>query len=50
MTNTFQHYLNPLHVYCRLRDIRVPKGVAIVLCKVYERAIFKRFAGRSRAY
>jgi hypothetical protein len=50
MTNTLQHYLNPLHVYCRLRDIRVPKGVAILLCKVYERAIFKRLrAGPERA-
>ena len=27
MTNTFQHYLNPLHVYCRLRDLRVPKAL-----------------------
>ncbi len=48
MTNSFQHYLNPLHVYCRLRDLRVPKGVAILLCKFYERAIFNHFSGRYR--
>jgi len=37
---TFQHYLNPLHVYCRLRDIGVPKVVAVLLCRYYERAFF----------
>jgi hypothetical protein len=48
MINTFQHYLNPLHVYCRLRDLRVPKGVAIFLCKFYEQAIFNHFSARVR--
>jgi len=46
MTNSFQHYLNPLHVYCRLRDLHVPKGVAIFICKLYERAVFNHFQGR----
>jgi hypothetical protein len=37
---TLQHYLNPLHVYCRLRDMGFPKAVAISLCRFYERAVF----------
>jgi len=36
-----QHYLNPLHVYCRLRELGMRKGSAIFLCRIYERAIFK---------
>jgi hypothetical protein len=45
MGRAMQHYLNPLHVYCRLRDIGIPRGVAILLCKVYERTIFKQLNG-----
>jgi hypothetical protein len=32
-----QHYLNPLHVYCRLRDCGIPNGAAIRVSAVYER-------------
>jgi hypothetical protein len=46
MGRAMQHYFNPLHVYCRLRDIGIPRGVAIRLCKVYERTIFKQLNGR----
>ncbi len=28
-----QHYLNELHVYCRLRNIGLPKGIAKALAK-----------------
>jgi len=45
MINAFQHYLNPLHVYCRLRDVGVPKSAAILACKFYERAVFNHFQG-----
>ena len=38
-----KHYMNPLHIYCRLRDIGVTKNVARFLCRGYERAIFKYF-------
>jgi len=42
MGKTLQHYLNPLHVYCRLRNLGIPKGAAIFLCRFYERALFRR--------
>ncbi|MDY6972548.1 MAG: hypothetical protein SV775_09500 [Thermodesulfobacteriota bacterium] len=38
-----KHYMNPLHVYCRLRDIGVAKGTASVLCRIYERCLFRCF-------
>jgi len=41
MTASLQHYLNPLHIYCRLRNMGLAKGVAVFLCRVYERAIFR---------
>ena len=40
MNTMIQHYLNPLHIYCRLRDMGIPKWVAVSLCRVYERDIF----------
>jgi hypothetical protein len=45
MTTALKHYLNPLHVYCRLRDIGLGKGMASLLCRVYEKMIFRPFAG-----
>lgn len=41
MTAGFQHYFNPLHIYCRLRDAGLSKGKAILFCKIYERLLFK---------
>jgi len=43
MNTTLKHYLNPLHVYCRLRDLGLAKGVAIFLCRFYERTLFNFF-------
>jgi len=43
MVLILKHYLNPLHVYCRLRDLGVGKGTATFLCKVYEKMIFRHF-------
>jgi hypothetical protein len=34
-----QHYMNPLHVYCRLRDFGLSKSSAAKLGKLYEGAI-----------
>ena len=42
MTLALKHYMNPLHVYCRLRDLGLRKRPAAFLCQLYERAIFKR--------
>lgn len=32
----FQHYLHPLHVYCRLVDVGVSKSFSKKLCQLYE--------------
>jgi hypothetical protein len=37
---TVQHFLNPLHVYCRLLDIGVSRHVSFTLCRYYESLIF----------
>ena len=43
MVIAVKHHMNPLHVYCRLRDIGIGKGSAIFLCRIYECVFFKRF-------
>ena len=43
MSATLQHYLNPLHIYCRLRDIGISKGTAVFLCRIYEHFMFRPF-------
>lgn len=30
-----QHRLNPLHCYCRLRELRIPKGIAKFICSCW---------------
>jgi hypothetical protein len=45
METTFlQHHLNPLHIYCRMREVGVSKGNAQWLCRLYEKVIFKKLA------
>jgi hypothetical protein len=41
MNQTIQHHMNPLHVYCRLRNMGMSKSIAGFLCRRYERTIFK---------
>lgn len=50
MSKTLQHYLNPLHVYCRLRDLGLAERPAVFLCQLYERAVFNfcRLKGSER--
>ena len=48
MPSILQHYLNPLHIYCRLRDIGMTKELATCLCRFYERFIFKCLSGREQ--
>jgi hypothetical protein len=45
MGRALQHYLNPLHIYCRLMDIGIPKSVAGLLCRTYERLVFRQLKG-----
>jgi hypothetical protein len=49
MTAAIQHYLNPLHIYCRLRNLGLAKAHALFLCRVYERAIFRRLILKDQA-
>jgi hypothetical protein len=44
MDARLQHYMNPMHIYCRLRDLGLDKSQAIHLSRAYEWAIFKAFA------
>ncbi|MDD4649938.1 MAG: hypothetical protein PHO79_08010 [Desulfoplanes sp.] len=37
-----QHYCNPLHVYCRLRELGIASSVALRMCTIYEKIIFSR--------
>lgn len=39
--NLLQHYLNPLHVYCKLRAFGVRASLATRLCRFYERCVYK---------
>lgn len=41
MSPIIQHHLNPLHIYCRLRDIGIPKHEACAIGCWYEHVIFK---------
>ncbi|MDR1360466.1 MAG: hypothetical protein LBJ82_05725 [Deltaproteobacteria bacterium] len=38
-----QHYLNPLHIYCRLKSFGLPTRTAIRMSAVYER-FYRRLA------
>ena len=40
MSTILQHYLNPLHLFCRLRGLGLAKTPAIFLCQFYERTVF----------
>ncbi len=44
MVAAIKHYMNPLHIYCRLRDIGISRNAAVFVCRIYEGVIFKRFA------
>ena len=36
-----QHYVNPLHVYCRFVEMGCSKKKSMLICKCYEKSIFK---------
>jgi hypothetical protein len=41
MMGKARHYMNPLHVYCRLRGLGVSHGTAKYVCRSYERYLFQ---------
>lgn len=36
-----QHFFNPLHMYCRLKDFGLAGPTAHKMCRVYERLIYR---------
>jgi hypothetical protein len=40
MKEDIRHIMNPLHVYCRLRDCKIPKPFAVRVCTWYENHLF----------
>lgn len=37
MRKKLEHYLNPLHLYCRMIDkLKIPEPVAYKICRYYE--------------
>ena len=36
----FQHALNPLHIYCRIMDAGLSKGLAMTVSRSYELCVF----------
>jgi hypothetical protein len=37
MKESLRHLLNPLHVFCRLKQCGIPSGPALRVCSYYER-------------
>lgn len=44
MYKFFQDLLNPLHIYCRLMDLRLGKKLSSILTIIYEK-IYRRIRG-----
>jgi hypothetical protein len=41
LRNYIQHRLNPLHFYCRLRDMGVRGNTAVRMSAIYERFLYR---------
>lgn len=48
MTGKLRHYMNPLHIYCRLRGLGVSKGTAKYVCRKYEGYLFEHVFSKKR--
>lgn len=46
MVAFLEHHLNPLHVFCRLRDLGIGKTPAQFICLIYEKSFFNLFFNR----
>ena len=44
LRRALQHLLNPLHLYCRLRDFGVGTLRAQRMCASYERIVYRLFS------
>ncbi|WP_285907589.1 hypothetical protein [Pseudodesulfovibrio pelocollis] len=36
-----QHVFNPLHVFCRLRQVGMSRALARGVCRLYERGVYR---------
>lgn len=45
LKNGAHHWLNPIHVYCRLNELFVPRKISRRLCGRYEKNLYTRFFG-----
>jgi hypothetical protein len=48
MRATILHFVNPLHIYCRLRNLGIPKSKARRICETYEFSVFNYLRGKNR--
>ncbi len=44
MHDALTHHLNPLHLYCRLRDLGLSSALARSLTQGYERLVYRRLS------
>jgi hypothetical protein len=40
LRQALRHHLNPLHVFCRLRDLGLGKRIALCCVRIYERYLY----------
>lgn len=46
LKDRIRHKLNPLHIYCRLVCLGLPKKFAKDICGIYETSIYKKTIGK----
>jgi hypothetical protein len=49
MKKGIKDYTNPMYIYCRMRDLRLPKRKALAFARAYEKFVSRIFyAAQSR--
>jgi hypothetical protein len=44
MSPKIKHYINPLHLWCRMLDCKIfGRKLSTKICKLYEKKIFKKY-------
>lgn len=41
LRNMTQHWFNPLHVFCRLRQAGMSRRAARMVCRIYETCVYR---------
>ena len=50
MNKTIAHKTNPVHIYCRLLDLKFKKGTAARMTKLYEKYIYSLIKKISKGF